>query len=94
MLLLQTVSFETGIQNTGLSIMIVQAAMRSPDSDLALIPVITVAIMTCVPWYIVSPIYMIWQKWLKKVSLYQTLLSIIPVTRGLSRTDPAGSKPR
>ena len=65
----QTVSLETGMQNVGLAILVLKSSLPEPDSDLAIIPPIAAIMMTTLPFYIITPIYLIRQRILKRVCM-------------------------
>ena len=58
------------MQNVGLSILIVKSIMTAPDSDLAIIPPVAANMMTPIPLYIITPIYLIREKLRRKVCVY------------------------
>lgn len=50
------------MQNAGVAIMILLSVLKSPDSDLALIAPVAALLMAGIPLYIITPIYMLRQK--------------------------------
>ncbi|VDN07692.1 unnamed protein product [Thelazia callipaeda] len=59
------IAIETGIQNTGIAIMLLKFSFPDPDADIsALIPVIS-ACMTPVPLFFIMVLHWIWKQWAK-----------------------------
>jgi len=55
------------MQNVGVAVLILKSALPSPDYELALIPAICATMMTSMPWYLITPIYLAYNKWCAKV---------------------------
>ena len=56
------------MQNIGVCLLVVQSAIKPPDSDLAFIVPLTIQITTAVPANIITVIYLLRQKWIQRVS--------------------------
>ncbi|XP_059491092.1 ileal sodium/bile acid cotransporter-like [Neocloeon triangulifer] len=54
------ISVETGVQNTGISIYLLKFALEAPESDIAQVCPVAVALMTPIPLAILSLIFRIW----------------------------------
>ncbi|XP_063416609.1 ileal sodium/bile acid cotransporter-like [Mytilus trossulus] len=65
-----TIAIETGIQNTGIAIVLLKVSLPSPDSDISITPPITSAIFTPIPMVIAIIIHMI-RKRMQKKTLHQ-----------------------
>ena len=64
---LQTTAIETGMQNLGLAVLVLQLALQQPDADLAKIPVVAALLMTSLPLFIATPVYLLRERIIKKV---------------------------
>ncbi|CAC5393304.1 SLC10A3_5 [Mytilus coruscus] len=65
-----TIAIETGIQNTGIAIVLLKVSLPAPDSDISITPPITSAIFTPIPMVIAIIIHMI-RKRMQKKTLHQ-----------------------
>ncbi|XP_067944221.1 ileal sodium/bile acid cotransporter-like isoform X2 [Watersipora subatra] len=64
--LIKTIAIETGMQNVAVSILVVMSLSGQPDNDLAMMLPVASNIVAPFPLYIILPIYLVWQKILKR----------------------------
>ena len=57
------------MQNIGVCLLVVKSAMKPPDSDLAFVAPVAVGLMTSLPMNAITVVYLIRQRWIRKVSL-------------------------
>ncbi|XP_052816512.1 ileal sodium/bile acid cotransporter-like [Mya arenaria] len=62
----RTISIETGIQNTGIAIVLLKVSLPSPDSDLSIVAPIASAIFTPIPMLVAIIWYEIYKRCYKK----------------------------
>ncbi|CAH1780564.1 unnamed protein product [Owenia fusiformis] len=61
-----TIAMETGIQNTGVPVLMMRFSLMNPDSDLALIGPIAATIFTPIPLWIAIVVYEVYKRCCKK----------------------------
>ncbi|XP_067944148.1 ileal sodium/bile acid cotransporter-like [Watersipora subatra] len=64
--LIKTISLETGMQNVGVCILVVQSIASNPDSDLAIILPAASTLVASWPFFIILPIYLLRQRIINK----------------------------
>ncbi|XP_067944759.1 ileal sodium/bile acid cotransporter-like [Watersipora subatra] len=64
--LIKTISIETGLQNTSVSILVAMSMSGQPDLDLAIILPIASTMVSAWPFYISLPFYMLYNKHMNK----------------------------
>lgn len=62
----RTIAIETGIQNTGIAIVLLKVSLPPPDNDIAIVPPIAAAIFTPIPMLIAIVSYEIYKRCFKK----------------------------
>ena len=60
---IKTVAIETGIQNTMVAYLMLTFSLPAPDSDLAAVGSASSAMMTPLPLWIITIVYVCWNKW-------------------------------
>lgn len=68
-----TIAIETGIQNTGIAIVLLKVSLPPPDSDISIIPPITSSIFTPVPLVIAMIVHCIRKRRMEKQSEAEVL---------------------
>lgn len=63
---IRTIAIETGIQNTGVAIVLLKVSLPPPDNDISIVPPIAAAIFTPVPMLIAIVSYEIYKRCFKK----------------------------
>jgi len=63
---LRTIALETGLQNTGIAILLMRLTLPKPESDIASVTAIVCAIFTPIPLMIGYVIYEIYNRKMKK----------------------------
>lgn len=63
---IRTIAIETGIQNTGIAIVLLKVSLPPPDNDIAIVPPIAAAIFTPAPMLVAIISYEIYKRCFKK----------------------------
>ena len=83
------IAIETGIQNTGLPIILLKYSLPQPDADMSLVSPVSVAMFTPIPLYLIFICYEIYKRIFKKGSFSPVTSHEDPDQTGLSPKSPA-----
>ncbi|XP_060080467.1 ileal sodium/bile acid cotransporter-like [Ylistrum balloti] len=67
-----TIAIETGIQNSGVAIVLLQLSLPHPDSDIAIVSPVNCSLFTPIPVIIAIIIHIVRKKWCRKDELKDT----------------------